>query len=87
MKAGCTYIFWSFNLVGSNRYRLVAIRNRGENPLEVLYSAPYESRKVRDMLAAIWYLNYGTKNYLPDNLVQVLDGFKADAKLQGFETY
>jgi hypothetical protein len=45
----------------------------------------YESRQLRDIIKAAWYLNAGSRSDLPDHLIEVLDQFKRDALAHGFE--
>lgn len=49
------------------------------------YAPGYESRQLRDIMKAAWYLNAGSGSDLPDHLIEVLDQFKRDALAHGFE--
>ena len=78
-------LFWSFEKSGSNRYRLIGIDNYGTALMRAEYAPGYESRQLRDIIKAAWYLNAGSRSDLPDHLIEVLDQFKRDALAHGFE--
>ena len=78
-------LFWSFEKSGSNRYRLIGIDNYGTALMRAEYAPGYESRQLRDIIKATWYLNAGSRSDLPDHLIEVLDQFKRDALAHGFE--
>lgn len=77
-------LYWTFEIRGS-RYILVGISNQEPDPLEVKYSPGYQSCKLRDILVAAWYLNYGYTSGLSDNLLKVLNHIKDAAHAEGFE--
>lgn len=78
-------LFWSFEKNGPNRYRLIGIDNYGTALMRAEYAPGYESRQLRDIIKATWYLNAGSRSDLPDHLIEVLDQFKRDALAHGFE--
>jgi hypothetical protein len=78
-------LFWSFEKSGPNRYRLIGIDNYGTALMRAEYAPGYESRQLRDIIKAAWYLNAGSRSDLPDHLIEVLDQFKRDALAHGFE--
>lgn len=78
-------LFWSFEKSGPNRYRLIGIDNYGTALMRAEYAPGYESRQLRDIIKATWYLNAGSRSDLPDHLIEVLDQFKRDALAHGFE--
>ena len=78
-------LFWSFEKNGPNRYRLIGIDNYGTALMRAEYAPGYESRQLRDIIKAAWYLNAGSSSDLPDHLIEVLDQFKRDALAHGFE--
>lgn len=78
-------LFWSFEKSGSNRYRLIGIDNYGTALMRAEYAPGYESRQLRDIIKAAWYLNAGSRSDLSDHLIEVLDQFKRDALAHGFE--
>ena len=78
-------LFWSFEKNGPNRYRLIGIDNYGTALMRAEYAPGYESRQLRDIIKAAWYLNAGSRSDLPDHLIEVLDQFKRDALAHGFE--
>lgn len=78
-------LFWSFEKSGPNRYRLIGIDNYGTALMRAEYAPGYESRQLRDIMKAAWYLNAGSRSDLPDHLIEVLDQFKRDALAHGFE--
>lgn len=78
-------LFWSFEKSGLNRYRLIGIDNYGTALMRAEYAPGYESRQLRDIMKAAWYLNAGSSSDLPDHLIEVLDQFKRDALAHGFE--
>jgi hypothetical protein len=55
----------------------VALCNR-YNFREVVWLPGYESSNLGDILKANWYLNSGFRGDLPDNMVSLLDGIRAD---------
>lgn len=78
-------LFWSFEKSVPNRYRLIGIDNYGTALMRAEYAPGYESRQLRDIIKAAWYLNAGSRSDLPDHLIEVLDQFKRDALAHGFE--
>ena len=77
-------LYWTFMICGS-RYTLIGISNKEPAPLEPIFSPGYQSCKLKDILEAAWYLNYGYTSGLSDNLLSVLNQIKADAYAKGFE--
>ena len=80
---------WSYEKVFPNRYRLVAVdkvMGRGHT-LRALWAPGYESRRLRDIIQASWYLNSNGKLRvdLTDHMVTILDQIKSDALAHGFD--
>ena len=80
---------WSFEKIPPNRYRLVLIDKvlGYGHPLCALWAPGYESRRLRDIIQAAWYLNSnGQLRFgLTDHMVEILDQIKRDALAHGFD--
>ena len=61
-------LFWSFEKSGPNRYRLIGIDNYGTALMRAEYAPGYESRQLRDIIKATWYLNAGSRSIYTDYL-------------------
>lgn len=74
--------FWSFEKVGSNRYRLII----ADEELRACWAPGYESNNPRDIIEAMMYLNTGYRGKLiTDRHIDLLTRIKRLAMTQGFE--
>lgn len=80
---------WSFEKICPNRYRLVIIDKvlGCGHSTRALWAPGYESRRLRDIIQASWYLNSNGKLRvdLTDHMVTILDKIKSDALAHGFD--
>lgn len=80
---------WSFEKICPNRYRLVVIDKvyRPDHTQRARWAPGYESRRLRDIIQASWYLNSNGKLRvdLTDHMVTILDQIKSDALAHGFD--
>ena len=79
---------WSFEKICPNRYRLVFNQTRAcLLETRARWAPGYESRRLRDIIQASWYLNSNGKLRvdLTDHMVTILDQIKSDALAHGFD--
>ncbi len=80
-------LFWSFEKSGPNRYRLIGIDNYGTALMRAEYAPGYESRRLKDILQAAWYLNSSGKIRIcvDDHQAAILEQIRRDAADQGIK--